>query len=92
MTNFLIRYLGWQYRWFTVDPQAGTLSYYLCESTGDDSAQPVVGATPRWQVYNLQENAMVYLTMKTNDCSLKKTKKLFLLKQGTPGRCCCLSQ
>lgn len=42
--------LGWQYRWFTVDPQAGTLSYYLCESASDDSAQPIVGATPRWQV------------------------------------------
>lgn len=53
---------GWQYRWFTVDAQAGTLSYYLCDSSSsgssssntagiDDSLPPnIIGNAPRWQV------------------------------------------
>lgn len=43
-------FLGWQYRWFTVDPQTGTLSYYLCEnSTESVTAPSILGNTPRWQ-------------------------------------------
>lgn len=41
---------GWQYRWFTVDAQAGLLSYYLCEPANDDS-NPIVGNAPRGQVH-----------------------------------------
>lgn len=56
---------GWQYRWFTVDAQSGTLSYYLCDSSAssssasmiggmgscDDSPPPnLIGNSPRWQV------------------------------------------
>lgn len=46
---------GWQYRWFTVDPQTGTLSYYLCDSSlpsGDDVAPSphVLASAPRGQV------------------------------------------
>lgn len=41
---------GWQYRWFTVDPQTGTLSYYICENNAEDTTPPnIVGNTPRWQ-------------------------------------------
>lgn len=43
---------GWQYRWFTVDGQAGTLCYYLFEASGDDN-QPnisILGSSPRGQV------------------------------------------
>lgn len=42
--------IGWQYRWFTVDPQTGTLSYYICENNTEDATPPnIVGNTPRWQ-------------------------------------------
>lgn len=42
---------GWQYRWFTVDPQAGTLSYFICDNVTEDSSPPnISGNTPRWQV------------------------------------------
>ncbi|XP_055373480.1 oxysterol-binding protein-related protein 11 [Condylostylus longicornis] len=41
---------GWQYRWFTVDAQAGTLSYYLCDSSNDDTPH-IVGNQPRGQVH-----------------------------------------
>lgn len=37
---------GWQYRWFTVDSQAGILSYYLC-----DFDTPPQGSIPRGQVH-----------------------------------------
>lgn len=40
---------GWQYRWFNVDPQAGTLSYYLCESS-DELPPTIIGNSPRGQV------------------------------------------
>lgn len=44
--------IGWQYRWFTVDAQAGTLSYYICDNNTEDSIPPTfIGNTPpRWQV------------------------------------------
>ncbi|XP_059622774.1 oxysterol-binding protein-related protein 11 [Phlebotomus argentipes] len=51
---------GWQYRWFTVDAQAGTLSYYLCDTStlSDDTNPHNVGTavtpknqTPRGQVH-----------------------------------------
>lgn len=42
--------VGWQYRWFTVDPQTGTLSYYICENNGESTSPPnIVGNSPRWQ-------------------------------------------
>lgn len=51
--------LGWQYRWFTVDAQTGTLSYYICDNTGEDSSPPnIVGSTPRWQVFNYYMHKM----------------------------------
>lgn len=41
---------GWQYRWFTVDPQTGTLSYYICENNAEELTPPnIVGNSPRWQ-------------------------------------------
>lgn len=47
--------LGWQYRWFTVDPQSGILSYYLsdCTSANDDIPPPVhvLSGSPRGQVH-----------------------------------------
>ncbi|KAI9587043.1 oxysterol-binding protein-related protein 11 [Glossina fuscipes] len=46
---------GWQYRWFSVDPQSGVLSYYLIDSTssGDDVHPPahVLSGAPRGQVH-----------------------------------------
>ncbi|CAD7081468.1 unnamed protein product [Hermetia illucens] len=42
---------GWQYRWFTVDAQAGTLSYYLLDSSGDENPPHIVGSSPRGQVH-----------------------------------------
>lgn len=62
LSNFLPSFLlkkyknqsGWQYRWFTVDAQAGTLSYYLCESSGsggDDPMPYILGSAPRGQVH-----------------------------------------
>lgn len=44
---------GWQYRWFTVDAQAGTISYYLCDQqTNEEGHQPsVIGNSPRGQVH-----------------------------------------
>lgn len=42
---------GWQYRWFTVDAQAGLLSYYLCEPSNDDSNPQIIGNSPRGQVH-----------------------------------------
>ncbi|XP_058833332.1 oxysterol-binding protein-related protein 11 [Topomyia yanbarensis] len=42
---------GWQYRWFTVDAQAGLLSYYLCEPSNDDSNPHIIGNSPRGQVH-----------------------------------------
>ncbi|XP_061397755.1 oxysterol-binding protein-related protein 11 [Musca vetustissima] len=46
---------GWQYRWFTVDPQSGILSYYLSDSTSasDDVPPPahVLNGSPRGQVH-----------------------------------------
>lgn len=42
--------IGWQYRWFTVDPQTGTLSYYICENNAEGATPPnLTGSTPRWQ-------------------------------------------
>lgn len=43
---------GWQYRWFTVDPQTGILSYYLCATSGDIDITSYNAATntPRGQV------------------------------------------
>lgn len=38
---------GWQQRWFTVDAEAGVLSYYLCEGPGDTV---VPGQPPRGEV------------------------------------------
>lgn len=47
--NFSIA-LGWQYRWFSVDPQTGTLSYYICENNPEGASPPnFSGSTPRWQ-------------------------------------------
>uniref|UniRef100_A0A0K8TSN8 Putative oxysterol-binding protein-related protein 11 n=1 Tax=Tabanus bromius TaxID=304241 RepID=A0A0K8TSN8_TABBR len=42
---------GWQYRWFTVDAQAGTLSYYLCDSSNDESTPNIIGNSPRGKVH-----------------------------------------
>lgn len=42
---------GWQYRWFTVDAHAGTISYYLCETTNDDSTPHIIGNAPRGQAH-----------------------------------------
>jgi len=42
---------GWQYRWFTVDAAAGTLSYYLCESGTDDNTPHTIGSSPRGMVH-----------------------------------------
>ncbi|XP_037933417.1 oxysterol-binding protein-related protein 11 isoform X2 [Teleopsis dalmanni] len=46
---------GWQYRWFTVDPKTGTLSYYLCDSSSsneDVAPSPhVLAGAPRGQVH-----------------------------------------
>lgn len=42
---------GWQYRWFTVDAQAGTLSYYLCDSSNEDGSPQILGNTPRGQIH-----------------------------------------
>ncbi|XP_055912398.1 oxysterol-binding protein-related protein 11 [Eupeodes corollae] len=42
---------GWQYRWFTVDAQAGTLSYYLCDSSNDDGSPHILGNAPRCQIH-----------------------------------------
>lgn len=50
--NIFFSNKGWQYRWFTVDGQAGTLCYYLFEASGDDN-QPnisILGSSPRGQV------------------------------------------
>lgn len=38
---------GWQQRWFSVDAEAGVLSYYLCEGPGDTV---VPGQQPRGEV------------------------------------------
>ncbi|XP_017495067.1 PREDICTED: oxysterol-binding protein-related protein 11-like, partial [Rhagoletis zephyria] len=47
-------FTGWQYRWFTVDAQTGTLSYFLCDSSSSgDEATPsaqVLASAPRGQV------------------------------------------
>lgn len=49
----LQKILGWQYRWFTVDAAAGTLSYYLCESGTESEGTPhIIGNSPRGQVNN----------------------------------------
>lgn len=42
---------GWQYRWFTVDAQAGTISYYLCDTGSDDQSTNIVGSSPRGQAH-----------------------------------------
>lgn len=42
---------GWQYRWFTVDAQAGSLSYYLLDSSGDENQPHIIGNSPRGQVH-----------------------------------------
>lgn len=48
--------VGWQYRWFTVDPQSGVLSYYLLDanlSAYDDAssnAGHVLPSAPRGQI------------------------------------------
>jgi len=47
---------GWQYRWFTVDPRTGILSYYLYDSStivGEDVPPPshILNAAPRGQVH-----------------------------------------
>lgn len=49
----LLSFLGWQYRWFTVDAQAGTISYYLCESSSDDGTPHIIGNSPRGQVIQI---------------------------------------
>lgn len=40
---------GWQYRWFTVDAAAGTLTYYLCD-TGAEDSHPHINV-PRGQAH-----------------------------------------
>lgn len=48
--NHILFAIGWQYRWFTVDPQTGTLSYYICENNAEGATPPnLSGSTPRWQ-------------------------------------------
>lgn len=51
----LLELLGWQYRWFTVDAAAGTLSYYLCESGTDEGNPHIIGNSPRGQVMKSNE-------------------------------------
>lgn len=50
ITILLVYIPGWQYRWFTVDAAAGTLSYYLCESGTDEGTPNIIGSSPRGQV------------------------------------------
>lgn len=47
MFSLLIQ--GWQYRWFTVDAAAGTLTYYLCDSS--DGTFNMQGTAHRGQVH-----------------------------------------
>lgn len=43
---------GWQYRWFTVDPQTGVLSYYLCENSTSSSPGSSAGVVTSSNAYN----------------------------------------
>ncbi|XP_026465936.1 oxysterol-binding protein-related protein 11-like [Ctenocephalides felis] len=54
LTGVLYKYTnvmkGWQHRWFSVDPQSGTFSYYLCEAGPGDVMSPL-GSVPRAEVH-----------------------------------------
>uniref|UniRef100_A0A6M2DH44 Putative oxysterol-binding protein-related protein 11 n=1 Tax=Xenopsylla cheopis TaxID=163159 RepID=A0A6M2DH44_XENCH len=54
LTGVLYKYTnvmkGWQHRWFTVDPQTGIFSYYLCEGGHGDMMSPL-GSVPRAEVH-----------------------------------------
>lgn len=48
----MLHNVGWQYRWFTVDAQAGTISYYLCDTGSvDDHSSNIIGNAPRGQAH-----------------------------------------
>jgi hypothetical protein len=45
--NILYLFPGWQYRFFSVNAEAGMLNYFLCDD--DTSSQPSLGSVPRGQ-------------------------------------------
>lgn len=62
INSMLIQFVGWQYRWFTVDAQAGVLSYYLCDGSNDETIQ-IIGNSPRGQVSKNEHLITVFINV-----------------------------